>query len=49
MYRIAIEKLKQWKQSSRRKPLIIEGGKTGRQNLAHESVRENSICGYRIH
>ena len=27
MYRIAIEKLLKWKQSKRRKPLIIEGAR----------------------
>ena len=48
MYRIAIEKLLKWKQSKRRKPLIIEGarqvGKTwlmkefGRQAYAYISI-----------
>ena len=41
MYRIAIEKLLKWKQSKRRKPLIIEGARQVGKNLAdrHTQIR----------
>lgn len=39
MYRIAIEKLLKWKQSKRRKPLIIEGARqVGKTWLMKESA-----------
>lgn len=33
MYRMEIEKPYKWKESKRRKPLIIEGGKAGWEDL----------------
>ena len=42
MYRTAIEKLWKWKQSKRRKPLIIEGA-PGRQNLVNERIRQTCL------
>ena len=36
MYRIAIEKLLKWKQSKRRKPLIIEGARQVGNNVKLE-------------
>ena len=54
MYRIAMEKLLKWKQSKRRKPLIIEGarqvGKTwlmkefGRQSYADTVYINFDLC-----
>ena len=41
MYRIAIEKLHKWKQSKRRKPLIIEGARqVGKTWLMKEFGRQ---------
>ena len=41
MYRIAIEKLKKWKQSKHRKPLIIEGARqVGKTWLMKEFGRQ---------
>lgn len=44
MYRIAIEKLYRWKEGKRRKPLIIEGARPGRQDLADERVWQTGVC-----
>ena len=44
MYRVAIEKLDRWKESKRRKPLIIEGDKAGWQDLDDERIRKKCIC-----
>ena len=47
MYRIAIEKLYQWKKSKRRKPIIIEGarqvGKTWIMKEFGKQAYENTI------
>lgn len=43
MYRIAIEKLLKWKQSKHRKPLIIEGARSGRQDLVDERIRQTNV------
>ena len=54
MYRIAIEKLLKWKESKRRKPLIIEGARqVGKTWLMKEFGRQayaDTVCirfGYR--
>ena len=42
MYRVAIEKLLKWKQSKRRKPLIIEGARqVGKTWLMKEFGRQS--------
>lgn len=38
MERFLMDSLKEWKLRENRKPLVIMGGKTGRQNLAYEGV-----------
>ena len=49
MYRIAMEKLLKWKESKRRKPLIIEGARQVGKNLADEGIREALLYRYRIY
>jgi predicted AAA+ superfamily ATPase len=45
MYRIAIEKLLKWKQSKRRKPLIIEGARqVGKTWLMKEFGKQVYRC-----
>ena len=45
MYRIAIEKLLKWKQSKRRKPLIIEGARqVGKTWLMKEFGKQAYTC-----
>ena len=47
MYRIAIEKLLKWKQSKRRKPLIIEGARqVGKTWLLKEFGRQHMQIPY---
>ena len=43
MYRSAIEKLKKWKVSYFRKPLIIEGASPGWQDMADEGIRQGVL------
>lgn len=38
MKRMAMADLLKWKDKINHKPLIIEGGMAGRENLAHERV-----------
>lgn len=49
MYRLAIKKLKEWKNKEDRKPMILMGGKTGRKNLDHERIWQKRICESRIY
>ena len=38
MERELFTKLERWMKKKNRKPLIIHGGKTGRQNMDHEGI-----------
>ena len=49
MYRIAMEKLLKWKQSKRRKPLIIEGARQVGKTWLMKEFGKASLCGYCIY
>ena len=48
MYRIAIEKLLKWKQSKRRKPLIIEGARQVGKTWLMKVIWQTGVCRYHI-
>lgn len=49
MYRVAIEKLYKWKESKRRKPLIIEGARQVGKTWLMKRIWKKSLCRYCIY